>query len=244
MVAPYRDDMSHLIGSLLSVPAPLAYALIAALVFGEAAVFVGFVLPGETAVLLEGVLASAGKLSLPAVLAIVVLAAVLGDSVGYEVGRHFGPRVLTWRPLRRHQTKLNAARESLRERGGWAVFLGRFTAFLRAVMPGLAGLSRMPYPRFLIYNAAGGVVWGVGVTLLGYFAGRSYDRVASLLSRSSIVLIGVLLVAALVVWHGRHRLARSHTLEERTRDRVHAGRIDRPGHEGPSSSHDDTAYLE
>lgn len=179
-----------------------------ALVFTEAAIFVGFVLPGETAVLLGGVLASTGHISLPILLAVVVAAAVVGDSVGYEVGRHIGPRVLGSRLLRRHRSRLDGAQRLLRERGGWAIFLGRFTAFLRAVMPALAGTSGMAYRRFLAFNAAGGILWGVGVTLLGYYAGHSYAAVESALGRTSAVLILVFILAGLIVWH-RHRRSTS-----------------------------------
>ncbi len=200
--------MSGIVSHLLHVPPPLALVLIAALVFAEAAIFVGFILPGETAVLLGGVLASAGVLPLPLLLVVVVSAAVVGDSVGYEVGRRFGPRLLTWRPLFRHQTRIDSAREMLRERGGWAILLSRFTAFLRAVMPGLAGVSRMRYRRFLAFNATGGLVWGVGVCLLGYFAGQSYEKVATLLSRSSAGIIAVVLLLAFVGWRMRQRRLR------------------------------------
>ena len=190
---------------LLSVPGPAAYAVIAFLVFAEAAVFVGFVLPGETAVVFGGVMAANGRLSLTALMILVVVAAILGDSVGFEVGRRFGPRVLASRPLRRHQRALTSAQRFLRERGGWAVFLGRFTAFLRAVMPGLAGTSRMPYRRFLAFNAAGALVWGGGVALLGFFAGTSYSAVEKLLGRSSALLIAVFVVVGLLAWR-RQRL--------------------------------------
>jgi membrane protein DedA with SNARE-associated domain len=197
--------MNAFVERLLDVPSPVAYALIAALVFGEAAVFVGFVLPGETAVLLGGVLAGTGRLSLPVLLLLVVVAAIVGDSVGYEVGRRYGPRVLASRPLRRHDQRLQGAQTFLRERGGSAVFLGRFTAFLRAVMPGLAGTSRMPYGRFLAWNAAGGAFWGAGVALLGYFAGASLSTIENILGRTSVAIIVVLLAAALFAWHRSRR---------------------------------------
>ncbi|MEP6760324.1 MAG: DedA family protein [Sporichthyaceae bacterium] len=197
--------MSNLVDHLLGVPPTVAYLLIGALVFAEAAIFVGFVLPGETAVILGGVLASNGRLSLAWLLVLVVVAAIVGDSVGYEVGRLAGPRILRSRPLRRHQDRLDGARKFLRRRGGMAVFLGRFTAFLRAVMPALAGLSQMPYRRFLAYNAAGGLVWGVGVALLGYFAGASYKKVESLLGRGSAVLLVLVALTAFVVWRRRRR---------------------------------------
>jgi membrane-associated protein len=200
--------VSGLVNSLLGVPPAVAYLLIGALVFAEAAIFVGFVLPGETAVIVGGFLASSGRLSLTWLLVLVVVAAIVGDSVGYEVGRHAGPRILQSRPLRRHRERLEGARDFLRRRGGMAVFLGRFTAFLRAVMPAMAGLSQMPYRRFLAYNAAGGLVWGVGVALLAYFAGASYKKVESALGRGSAVLLVLLALTALVVWRFRKRGSR------------------------------------
>lgn len=197
--------MSGIVHWLQGVQGGVAYTVIAALVFGEAAVFLGFVLPGETAVLIGGVLAGTGRLQLAWVLVLVVFAAVLGDTVGYEVGRHFGPRALASRPLRRHEGRIEGAQNFLRRRGGTAVFMGRWTAFLRAVMPGLAGISRMPYPRFLFFNAAGGLLWGVAVTLLGFFAGNSYSAVESALGRTSAVVLAVLVLAVLVVWHRARR---------------------------------------
>lgn len=197
--------MTHLVDHLLGVAPAVAYVLIGLLVFAEAAVFVGFVLPGETAVILGGVLAAAHRLSLTTLLVLVVVAAIVGDTVGYQVGKHAGPRLLASRPLRRHAARLDGARDVLRRRGGTAVLLARFTAFLRAVMPALAGLSRMPYGRFLAWNAAGGLIWGVGVTLLGFFAGASYKKVEQALGRGSAALLALLVVAALVVWQRRRR---------------------------------------
>jgi membrane protein DedA with SNARE-associated domain len=194
---------------VLSLSGVLAYAVIGGLVFAEAALFVGFVLPGETAALLGGVLASTGHLALGLVLVVVVVAAVVGDSVGFEVGRAFGPRLLEVRPLRRHRARLETAQAYLRTRGGRAVVLGRWTAFLRAVMPALAGASRMPYPRFLAFNAFGGVVWGVGVTLAGYFAGTSYQLVATRLSEGGAILGALVVLAALWAWHRHRRAGRS-----------------------------------
>lgn len=205
--------MTALIAHALSMPSPLAYAVIAVLVFAEAALFVGFVVPGETAVLLGGALAAAGHLSLPALLGFVVLAGVVGDSVGFEVGRRLGPRLLGLRLLRRHRERLENARTYLRERGGRAVVAGRFTAFLRAVTPALAGASSMSYRRFLVFNVAGGLVWGVGVTLLGYFAGSSYQQVAHSLGQTSAILLAIVGAGLLVVWHRRRAHRRRHVEE-------------------------------
>ncbi|WP_261556373.1 DedA family protein [Frankia tisae] len=193
---------------LLVLHGAAAYALVGGLAFAEAAIFVGFVLPGETAVVLGGVLASQHAVSLVGMAAVVVVAAIAGDSVGYEVGRHFGQRILNLRPLRHRRAEIDRARAYLRTRGGKAVFLGRFTAFLRAVMPGLAGLSHLPYRRFLAFNAAGGLLWGVGFTLLGYAAGASYAKVEKAAGWASTGLL-VVVVAVLVGVHLRRRRHRA-----------------------------------
>lgn len=136
------------------------YAIVGALVFCEDALFFGFVLPGETAAVLGGVVASQGRVSVFWLCVVVVLAAVAGDSVGYEVGKRLGPRILETRALRGHRERIGHAEELIRRRGPAAVFLGRFIAFFRALMPALAGISRMPYRVFLAFNAAGGLIWG------------------------------------------------------------------------------------
>ena len=179
------------------------YAVVGALVFCEDALFFGFVLPGETAVLLAGALAAQGQASVYWVAVTVVFAAIAGDSVGYEVGRHFGPAILTSRPLRAHQDRIAAARELVRRRGATAVFLGRFIAFFRALMPAIAGMSDLRYRTFLLFNAMGGLVWGVGFTALGYSAGAAYKKVAGEAGRAALIALAVLLLAALAVWHHR-----------------------------------------
>jgi membrane-associated protein len=193
------------IDGIQSLPPVAAYLIIAALVFGEAAVFIGFVLPGETAVVLGGFLARTHDLNIVALCGIVFVSAVVGDSVGYEVGRIFGPRVLRLRFVVNHSARLERAQRSLRERGGPAVLLGRFTAFFRAVMPGLAGLSEMRYPKFLLWNALGGFAWGIGFCLVGYFAGASYETVATNIGRGSAVVIAAIVLGTLVWWHVRRR---------------------------------------
>jgi membrane protein DedA with SNARE-associated domain len=129
--------------------------------------------------------------------------------VGFEVGRELGPRLLAVQRLQRHQDRLDKAQDLLRRRGGPAVFLGRFVSFFRAVMPALAGTSRMHYPTFLAYNAAGGLIWGAGFVLLGYLAGHSYAAVASVVGRDVALAIGVLAAIVVVVVVLRRRRAAS-----------------------------------
>jgi membrane-associated protein len=154
-VTSFLDQLAH-------VPSPVVLTVVGLLVFGEAAVFIGFVLPGEAAVLFGGFLASTGHVDVVTLAVVVVVAAIVGDSVGYEVGRRMGPWMLRTRMLRRHGHRIERTRAFLDGRGAPAIFLGRFTAFLRAMTPGMAGLSGMRYRRFLVYNALGGLVWGVG----------------------------------------------------------------------------------
>jgi membrane-associated protein len=204
LVGSIVSGLSHLSGWV-------AYALIGALVFGETAVFLGFVLPGETAVVIGGVLASRGHLSLAMLSAVVVVAAVAGPIVGYEIGSRMGDRVFGERAprlLRRMPGGPQRARDALRDRGAMAILLGRFVAFVRAVMPAAAGAVRVPYRTFLVYNVVGAVVWGVGYCLLGYLAGSAYSAVESRVGTGLAVGVAVVVLVAVAVWVvRRHRRA-------------------------------------
>ena len=197
--------LQKVIDTLLSVPPWIALLIIAALVFGEAALLFGFVLPGETAVVYGGVLAAAGKVSVAVVLLVVWVAAVVGDSIGFEVGRVLGPRLTRAPILRNHPDRIAGAQDYLRSKGGRAVVMGRFTAFLRAVMPGLAGASRMPYRRFLVFNVIGGVLWGSVCVLLGYFLAHSISRVTQYLGVTSGAIAVFIVLGLLWAWHRRTR---------------------------------------
>ncbi len=201
--------MSGLFDSLLTTPSWVVLLVVGLVVFAEDAIFVGFVLPGETVAVLGGVAARLGNVPLWAVLTVVVVAAIVGDSVGYEIGKHVGPRVLGSRLFNSRRVQLEAAQRFLARRGGAAVFLGRWIAFFRAVMPALAGSARMPYRRFLAFNAAGGIAWGVVVVMLGFLAGDAYKKVEKSFGTGTAIVIGVLVVGALIVWQVRkHRSER------------------------------------
>jgi membrane-associated protein len=197
--------VSGLVDRLLGLPGWIVLLVTGLVVFFEDALFVGFVLPGETVALLAGVAAKLGHVSLVAVLVVVVLAAVVGDTVGYEIGRHFGARVLGLGVFDKRRERLDEARAFLSRRGGSAVFLGRWVAFFRAVMPALAGTARMPYLRFLGFNAAGGLAWGAVVVLAGYAAGASYAQVQHSLGRYSALAVVAVAIVGLLVWRLRER---------------------------------------
>ncbi len=201
--------MSDLVHRVLELPGWLVLLVAGLVVFAEDALALGFVLPGETVALLAGAAAKLGHVSLTGVLIVVIAAAIVGDSVGYEVGRHLGPRVLRLPVLQKRRSRVDDARAFLARRGGVAVFLGRWTAFFRAVMPFLAGTARIPYPKFLAWNAAGGLTWGATVVLLGYAAGASYAQVEKTFGRDAAFVVLAIVIIAVVVWRIRkHRAER------------------------------------
>jgi len=183
---------------------PVAYVVCGLLVFGEAAVLLGFVIPGETSALIGGVLASLHHVDLVLMLVVVVVCAIVGDSVGYEVGKLIGPWLVEHRPLRGHPG-VTRGKDLLARRGGPAVFLGRWVALARALVPGLSGMSGMRYRTFLAYNAVGGIVWGTTYVLIGYAAGTSYAAVAKTVGIYALAILGVVIVAVVAYVMVRHR---------------------------------------
>ena len=189
--------MSGIVDSFLSsVPAWVVYVAVFGFPFAEAAVLLGFVLPGEAAVVFGGVLAGRGNVSLTVVLVLAIAGAILGDSVGYVVGRRYGERIQQTRLGRKvGQERWEKAEDFLRRRGPVAVFVGRFTALLRAMVPGAAGMARMHYRRFLVFNVLGGLVWASACVLGGWALG---SVISTYISRFGYVVIAVVVLAAVV----------------------------------------------
>src|SRR6266516_3940040 len=200
---------------ILSLPGWLVLVLVFAFPALEASAFVGFVFPGEIAVILGGVAASRGTVPLWAVIAAAVAGAIIGDSAGYLIGRRWGTHLLHGTVgrlpvIRTHLDKnLDSARAYVQRRKGSAVFFGRFTAALRVLVPGLAGISEVHYPAFLAYNVAGGTLWGAGFAVLGYIAGASYHRVEKIAGQAGLVLLGVIVAGLIASRLVRHLAARS-----------------------------------
>ena len=174
---------------------------------------------------------------------VTVVAAIVGDSVGYEIGKHVGTRVLKWDFLQHRRSRVEQAQDFLSRRGGSAVFLGRWVAFFRAVMPALAGTARMPYRKFLAWNAAGGLVWGVAVVMLGYLAGALLTSITlglvivfaaedSGITKSAkhtvnpaldLAFAGLLLAIAFVLHSGRDRAVRERRAARKAGAKARAG---------------------
>lgn len=170
--------MSWFDSHILAVPPWVALLAVFALPALESSVFLGFVFPGEVALVIGGVIASQDRLPLAAVLAAGIAGAVIGDSVGYAVGRRWGRGLLNGTGGRFVKAKhLDRAEEFLGRHGGKAVFFGRFTATLRVLIPGLAGMSRLRYRTFVLFKVASGIGWGVLSVMIGYLAGTGSDEV-------------------------------------------------------------------
>ena len=173
----------------------------ALLVGGES---LGLLLPGETAILAAGVLARDGHLHIGLVIAIAAAAAIVGDNLGYLLGRRGARQLLLARrgPLRKHRARLVRDGERFFERyGGRSVFLARWVVVARITAPWLAGASRMPRRRFLLWNAAGGIAWSATVALAGYALGAA----ASAIFASTTVILVVVFLVTLVRFARKRR---------------------------------------
>jgi undecaprenyl-diphosphatase len=198
--------MSGLVEHILRLPPGLALLIVFTMPALEASVFLGFIFPGEIACLLGGVLAFESKLQLWLVIVVAIAGAVIGDSVGYFVGARFGDVLLGKLPERFVKPEhVDRTKEMIRRFGGRAVFIGRFTAALRALVPGFAGVSRMRYRSFLVWNLAGGAVWATAVVVAGYLAGNAWRKVNSTISVVSYCILGGVVVGLIALWWVRRR---------------------------------------
>jgi len=176
---------------------PLLFAVVMLESFGAP-------LPGETALIAFGVLASQGHYSIVVVIAVAAAAAIIGDNLGYLIiGRWGGRRLFErWGFLRRRTAHVLPATEQLMEKhGGKVVFFGRFVAILRYTAAWVAGIAGMPWRRFLFWNAAGGICWATLVGLVSYYAGGA---AADAIQRYGIYAVAVVGGAVLVFWGITH----------------------------------------
>jgi membrane protein DedA with SNARE-associated domain len=175
----------------------------------------GVPLPGETALIAAAFLAQPGRdhhFSIVAVIVVAAAAAIIGDNCGYALGR-YGGRALLGRfgPVERYADRtLPPAERYFARHGGKSVFFGRFVAVLRVTVAWLAGITRMPWWRFFLYNAAGGIAWATTIGLLAYYVGKA---AADAVSKYGLVAVVVLAVAALIAFFARRWWRRRHESE-------------------------------
>ena len=190
------------------------YLVVFVVVVLECQALLGLFMPGESLVVAAGLLSSLGYLRPTTVIVVAALAAILGDSISYELGRWLGrPWLLKPRRWLRLRPEHVARVEGFFERhGAKSVVAGHFMHVLRALMPFVAGMSHMRYSRFLVFNAIGCVAWATVFVLLGYFVGESWHLIAGWIGGLSAAVVGLLLLAAAAGWWWRRRKRRRDAL--------------------------------
>ena len=178
----------------------VGYAGIFAIVFAESGLLVGFFLPGDSLLFTAGFLASQGFFNIALLCVITFVAAVVGDNVGYQFGKKVGPRVFTKKDSLVFSTKnVERTQAFYKKHGGKTIIIARFIPVVRTFAPVVAGVGKMEYRTFFIFNIIGGLIWAVGVTLLGFFIGSAIPDVDKYLLP---IAIGIILISiAPALWH-------------------------------------------
>jgi membrane-associated protein len=187
------------------------YVALVAIVFTETGLLVGFFLPGDSLLITAGLVAAAGGLDIWLVNGLLIVAAIVGDSVGYAIGYRAGPRIFRREDSRWFNRRhLVRTREFYERHGGKTIVLARFIPIIRTFAPVVAGVGRMEYRRFLAYNVLGGIGWVSGLTWAGYLLGRTIPDIG----RYIHVVIGVVVIVSVIPigvewWRARARPERA-----------------------------------
>lgn len=178
------------------------YLVIAGAVLLERSILIGLVVPGEVTLAVGAIYVSRGDLDLSLVIAIGAICAIVGESVGYWLGRRYGRSLLSRIPLaNRLAEKVEEVEDLFERHGGKTVAIGRYAAAAGAFVPFVAGMGRMRFLRFLAFDVPAIVVWAIGVGLLGFFLGENLELVDRILSRFGYAMLGLLAVlVGLYVW--------------------------------------------
>ena len=190
----------------------VGYAGIFAIIFAESGLFFGFFLPGDSLLLTAGLLASRNLLNIFILVPGIFIAAVLGDNVGYWFGNKVGPPIFSREESRFFRRKnLLKAKEFYDKYGGVTITAARFMPFIRTFAPIVAGAVSMDYRRFVFFNLLGGILWGIGATMIGYLIGYFFGSVPGLDRYFTLLVLAVILLSALPtlihVWQeNRHEI--------------------------------------
>ena len=185
------------------------------IVFAETGLLIGFFLPGDTLLITTGLLCERGQLKIADqnglwfVIPVLIAAAVIGDFVGYQIGRKAGPRLFTREDSRWFKRDhLERAKAFYDRRGGITIIVARFLAFIRTFAPTVAGAAEMPYPKFALYNITGGVLWVLTMTLLGYFVGKTVENIDAYFTVLIVAMVGLSVAPAAFHFLRERRKAR------------------------------------
>lgn len=174
--------------------------LIALIIFVESGLLVGFFLPGDTLLIAAGVLAAQGALPIQLTIITIIVAAIVGDNVGYTIGKYSGKRLFSKKDgvLFKHEY-VEQAQRFYDKHGGKAIIIARFVPIVRTFAPVVAGIGKMPRGKFFFYNVIGAIIWAVSVTLLGYWVGSKIPKIGDYLEYALLAVITLSLAPA--VWH-------------------------------------------
>ncbi len=171
------------------------YAIIAVAVLLERSVFVGLIVPGDVILALGGVYAAQHRMSLAAVIVIAIVAAIIGESIGYWLGRRYGVGLIRHLPLvNRVEDRLEQAKKFFARHGGKTVFIGRYATAAGAFVPFTAGVARMPYRRFLAFDVPAIILWVSAISVFGYVFGEHLRFVDRIITRFGYVVLGLVAV--------------------------------------------------
>jgi membrane-associated protein len=185
----------HIVRWLEPAFAVAGYAIVAVAVLCERSIFVGLIIPGDLILALGGVYASQGKLNVVLVILIGTAAAITGETIGYWLGRRVGRGLLAHLPLANRLGKyLDEAEAFFRRNGGKTVAIGRYATVAGAFVPFTAGVAKMPYRRFLLFDVPAIAVWATGISVFGYLAGEHIGLIDTALSRFGYVVLGAIAV--------------------------------------------------
>ncbi len=160
------------IENLLGAGGFIGILIVAAIVFAESGLLIGFFLPGDTLLFGAGLIASQGSIPIVPLIIATILAAIVGDNVGYSIGRRAGPRLFSKKDsILFRQEHIQRAEAFYEKHGGKTIILARFIPIVRTFAPVVAGVGKMPRQKFMLFNVVGAFLWGAGMTLLGYYLG-------------------------------------------------------------------------
>jgi membrane-associated protein len=186
------------------------YALLFAIIFVETGLVVMPFLPGDSLLFVVGAMCGAGLMNLPLAMALLLVAAVLGDQVNYSIGRHFGPKVFQWENSRFFNKRAFMQAHDFYERhGGVTIIIARFMPFIRTFAPFVAGVAEMTRAKFVMFNVIGAMLWVIGLTLAGYLFGNLPWVQANLSKIIWALIIIPGLIAIFGAWKARRNEARA-----------------------------------
>ena len=186
---------------LFGLPPGVIYLAIGLLCWAEAPFFLGFLTPGELAVAAGGALASRGQVSLGWLVCAAVAGTVVGNTMGYHLGRRWGSRILQWRLLQRLLgSSIDRVQAFMARRGEWAIVLSRLTSPARVIMPFLSGASGVPFRRYMMFDVPSAIAWAVVWGALGYSLGGSWQALQEAAGAAAFLVLGLFILALVIRW--------------------------------------------